>query len=186
MGGIKPGTGGCIFLDSILISIRWPLMLLCCGLFSHCALRPIPRDLAVYVNRDIYAVAELENLGLKRYAALTGDNYISDTALREALAKEIIPAYSQFADLARRIEPKTEPVQKLHSLYRKAADYRLKGFRMILQAVDTQDRYLVSQANRMLDQGRQFIEQWRASLVELTAQYGLENKGVHNAVKSAV
>jgi len=147
---------------------------MCCWLSCQCALRPVPRDLAVYVNHDLYAIAELEDLGLKRYAALTGDNYISDAALRDALDMEIIPAYTRFETLACQIEPQTEPVRNLHSFYRKAATFRLQGLRMVMLAIDTQDPYVVRQANRMLDQGQQAIEQWRARLAQMAGQYGLE------------
>ena len=154
----------------------WPILLLCSMTFWQCALRPIPKDLATYINRDIYGIAQLENSGLQRYAGLTGDNYVSDAALKEALDEEILPAYVRFADLTCRIEPRTEPVRKLHTLYRKAAGYRLKGFRMVLMAIDAQDPDLVRQANQMLDQGQAYISQWRALLAEMTTRYGLELK----------
>ena len=156
--------------------VWWPILLVCSLTICQCALRPVPRDLATYVNRDIYGIAQLENLGLQRYASLTGDNYVSDAALREALDKEILPAYGRFVDLPRRIEPRTEPVRKLHALYRKAAGYRLKGFRMVLLAIDTQDPDLVRQANQMLDQGQKSVAQWRALLADMTTRYGLELK----------
>ena len=159
---------------SIWRSIRWPMVFLCCWLNCHCALRPIPRDLALYVNHDIYAIAELENSGLQRYGALTGNNYISDAALRHALDMEIIPAYTRFATLVCQIEPQTEPVQKLHALYRKAVNFRLQGFRVVLLAIDTQDPDLMRQANGMLDQGQHFITQWRTLLAQMAGQYGME------------
>lgn len=156
--------------------LRWPMLLLCCWLVTHCALRPIPRDLAVYVNRDIYGIAELEDLGLRRYADLTGDNYVSDQALRQALETEIIPAYAHFAELTGRIKPRTAPVQELHSLFREAAALRLQGFRTILLAIDTQDPVMVRQANGMLDQGQRLIARWQARLANMAGQYGLELK----------
>jgi hypothetical protein len=155
-------------------SIQWLIVFLCCWAGSQCALRPIPRDLAAYVNRDIYGIVELEDLALKRYAGLTGDHYISDQALRESLDTEIIPSYARFMVLAGKIEPQTEPVRQLHSLYRGAAALRLQGFRTVLMAIDTQDTDMVRQANRMLDQGQHLITQWQTRLAQRAGQYGLE------------
>jgi hypothetical protein len=150
------------------------ILLLCCWLTSQCTLRPIPRDLAVYVNRDIYGIADLENQALKRYAGLTGDNYISDRVLRDSLDTEIIPEYKHFVDLAGHIEPRSEPVQKLHALYCEAAALRLRGFRTVLLAIDTGDPDMVRQANRLLDQGQRLIARWQSRLNQMSAEYGLE------------
>ena len=76
------------------------MLLLCCWSITQCALKPIPRDLAIYYNRDICGIAELETLALERYADVTGENYTSDEALRQSLETVIIPAYKRFADLA--------------------------------------------------------------------------------------
>lgn len=161
---------------SIGFVIRWTILFLCCYISGHCALRPTPRDLTAYINRDIYGIAELEEMALKRYGELTGDNYISDEALRTALEAEIIPAYKRFATLAESVKPQTKPVQRLHGIYRKAAALRLQGFRMVLLALETQDPDLVRQANRMLKQGQHFIAQWQASMTDMTEQYGLALK----------
>lgn len=153
--------------------IRWLLLLLCCWAVTQCALRPVPRDLAIYVNRDVGGIAGLEEQGLKRYAELTGENYVSDQALRRALESQVIPAYERFSVLADGIEPRTEPVRELHALYRRAATLRLQGFRMILLAIDTQDHDLVRQANRMLEEARQLIARWQEHLDDMAGQYGL-------------
>lgn len=162
--------------QSIGFGIRWTIFLICCYISVHCALRPTPRDLTAYINRDIYGIAELEEMALKRYKELTGDNYISDEVLRTALETEIIPVYERFATLAVSVKPQTKPVQRLHGIYRKAAALRLQGFRMVLLALDTQDPDLVRQANRMLKQGQHFIGQWQASMTDMAEQYGMEFK----------
>jgi hypothetical protein len=153
--------------------IRWPMMLLCCWAVTQCALRPIPRDLAVYVNRDVDGIAGLEEMGLKRYAELTGENYVSDQALHQGLESQVIPIYTRFSVLAHGIEPRTEPVRQLHALYRQAATLRLQGFRTILLAIDTQDPVLVRQANHMLERAGQLIAQWQERLDTMAATYGL-------------
>lgn len=154
--------------------IRWPIVLLCCWTVIQCALRPIPRDLAVYVNRDVGGISGLEEQGLKRYADLTGANFVSDQALRQALESQVIPAYTRFSVLVDAIKPRTEPVKQLHSLYRQAATLRLQGFRTILLAIDTQDPDLVRQANRSLDMARQLTARWQEGVERLAVQYGLE------------
>jgi hypothetical protein len=153
--------------------IQWPVVLLCCWAVTQCALRPVPRDLAAYVNRDVGGIAGLEELGLKRYAELTGENFVSDRALRRALESQVIPVYTRFSVLADGIRPRTEPVRQLHALYCRAATLRLQGFRMILLAIDSQDPDLVRQANGMLEQARQLIAQWQDRLDKMAGQYGL-------------
>jgi hypothetical protein len=153
--------------------MRLSMVLLCCWAVTQCALRPIPRDLAVYVNRDVDGIAGLEELALRRYAGMTGDNYVSDQALRRALETQVIPVYERFSVLADGIRPRTEPVRRLHALYRQAATLRLRGFRMILLAIDTRDPDLVRQANRLLEQARQLIVQWRDRLDRMAEAYEL-------------
>lgn len=176
MGKIEPGAGSG-FLGRIKNrGPQWAVLLLLAWICWSCALRPVPRDLAAYVNRDIYAIAELESLALKRYDAVTGENYTSDAKLRQALDSEIIPAYSRFSSLINQIEPQTEPVKHLHAFYRHAANLRLQGLRMVMLAIDTQDPLVVRHANRMLTQGQHAIDQWRTRLAQLAGQYGLELK----------
>jgi len=147
-------------------------------MFEGCALSPSPRDLSIYLNRDIYAIAELETIALSCYAAQTGANYVSDQSLSSALASNIIPVYERFSHLAGRIEPQTRPVQALHSLYLKAASLRMRGFRTILLALDTQDSLLVQEANRMLAQGQHDVVLWRTEMADLAKGYGLKLDGM--------
>jgi hypothetical protein len=174
MGRIVFEQGPGAVIRAIGRNIRWPILILCCWSATQCALRPVPRDLAVYINRDVNEIAGLEEVGLKRYTGLTGKNYISDKALRQALESQIIPAYTRYLALADEINPQTEPVRQLHSLYRRAAALRLRGFRTILLAIDTQDPDLVRPANRMLDNARKLVAQWQARLDRMAGQYGLE------------
>ena len=147
-------------------------------MLEGCALRPLPRDLAIYLNRDIYAIAELETIALSCYAGQTGANYVSDQSLSSALSSNIIPVYERFFQLAGRIEPQTRPVQALHSLYLEAASLRMRGFRTILLALETQDPLLVQEANRMLAQGEHHVVLWRSEMADLAKGYGLNLEGM--------
>lgn len=167
---------GIINHRSIPFVMRWTILLLCCYISGHCALQPIPRDLATYVNRDIYGIAELENLVLKRYEQHTGSNYSSDQVLRASLDTQIIPVYRHFTDLVGRIKPETVAVQKLHANYRNAAALRLQGFQTILLAIDTQDPDLLRQANRLLEQGQRLVKAWQENVTDMARQHGLELK----------
>jgi hypothetical protein len=174
---VTGSQGGSIITHrGIKFSMRWTMVLLCCYIFSHCALQPIPHDLATYINGNIYGIVELENLALKRYEQHTGSNFSTDTALRASLDTEIIPLYRRFTDLVGRIKPHTSPVQKLHANYRSAAALRLQGFRTILLAIDTQDPDLLRQANRFLEQGQHSVKVWRENVAGMAKQYGLELK----------
>ena len=154
---------------------RWPMVILGFFMMAGCALRPEPRDLATYLNRDVYAIAELEKSALQRYKGHTGENYTSDRDLRVSLEREIIPTYKRFEELIRRITPRTQRVRELHALYRRAAALRLRGFQTILLAIDSQDPDLVRQANDMLMQGQSLVGQWRRRLSSLAEEDGLES-----------
>lgn len=169
-------ANGIINHRSITCVLRWTAVLLCCYISTHCALQLIPRDLATYVNRDIYGIAELENLAIERYEKHTGSNYTSDQALRMSLNTQVIPVYRQFTDLVGQIKPDTAAVQKLHANYRNAAVLRLQGFQTIVLAIDTQDPDLLRQANRLLDQGQRLVKTWREDMSAMATQYGLELK----------
>ena len=173
-GNLGSEMGGSTEDRSTWRILLWLMALLCCLSASHCALRPVPKDLAAYINRDIYGVAELEDLALESYAGQTGGNYASDQALREALGKVIIPAYERLTVLAGGIKPRTEAVKKLHSLYLGAAYLRLNGFRKVLLAIDTHDPALIRQANGMLERGRGLIARWQAGVAQMAGQYGME------------
>ena len=149
------------------------LITICSLLFIQCALRPIPRDLTTYVNRDIYGISELEHMSLARYAELTGDNFISDEILQSSLKTEIIPTYSRFIELVSRIKPKTDPVKELHALYREAAVLRLSGFQSISLAIESQDPHIIRQANYSLNRGQELVDQWQTQLSRLAMEHKL-------------
>jgi len=149
-------------------------LVLCCWMITQCALRPVPRDLATYYNRDIVNIVELEEMALNYYAGVTGDNYVTDNALKSSLETEVIPLYERFTELAGQIKPSTEPVQKLHSLYYQAADLRLQGFHTMIRALDAQDPGMMNQANVMLNRTEVLLNKWQADLGEMAAEYGLK------------
>ena len=154
--------------------MRRIVFFLSCFLLCHCALRPVPRDLASYVNRDIYNITALEGTALKAYDMSTGGNYRSDQVLRNVLDTEVIPTYSRFVQLTGRIRPETIAVRDLHGIYRNAAGLRLQGFRTVLLALDTSDPDMIRQANRMLDQGQNLFRQWQEKVATMTRQYDLQ------------
>jgi hypothetical protein len=150
------------------------LLTYCFLMITQCALRPIPRDLATYINRDIQGIRELEQLSLERYAGLTGKNFISDASLQDSLAGEIIPTYSRFLEMACRVKPQTEPVKNLHALFQKAAMARLNGFRLVSLAIESQDPNIMSRANISLNRGQVQAIQWKTQLSAMAREYDLE------------
>ncbi|MFH2047501.1 MAG: hypothetical protein ABIK92_20420 [Pseudomonadota bacterium] len=73
-------------------------------------------------------IASLETAALKKYASVTGNNYKSEHAVYETLKNDVIPIYSRFFELLKKIQPDTDEIAKLHLIYINGAEMLYKGF----------------------------------------------------------
>ncbi len=142
-------------------------------MFSGCLADNVTRDLGLYVNRDVNAIADLEQGCLERYRSVSGENYTNDDTLYRVLKGEILPVYSDFCGLAFRIEPQTEAVKRIHSYYLEAAHYRLQGFRTVALAIESADPALIRVANENFTKAARAAAKWRSSVGEMAELYGI-------------
>jgi hypothetical protein len=146
-----------------------------CLLISGCAVGAIETDLVNYINQEISGITEVEQAALKRYAAVSGPNYLSDEILYNALKDEVVPTYERFVRALQRIEPQTEPVRQMHAKYINASVYRLRGFSTIMNGIHSQDLRLIQAANRMLAVSDREMNHWQQSLQTLYDTYGIRD-----------
>jgi len=155
--------------------------IICCffvALFhAGCATDRVAVDLVNYINQDILSIASLEQDALGRYASVTGKNYTSAAAVRDALKTGVIPRYSEFVRLLRTFRPETDEVRRLHGIYLKGADLLLNGFKTKLAGLEKDDEFLIRTANAQIEKGRMENENWRRQLSELYVKHGVAEKG---------
>jgi hypothetical protein len=129
-----------------------------------------------YINQDVMGVAVVEQAALARYAAVSGDNYISDQRLYDTLKREVVPTFTEYVNVLHRIEPETDAVKQLHATFINGAEYRLRGFQTIMGGIRSQDAQVIRAANNLLEKGALELEKWRIELQQLYATYGIRQK----------
>lgn len=157
---------------SIANMCRFVAVLMCLWLVA-CAAGAVEKDLVNYINQNIMGVVEVEQAALERYAAVSGENYVSDQVLYNTLKREVIPTFAEFVDVLHRIEPETDVVKALHAKFINGATYRLRGFQTIMGGIRSQDAQVIRAANGLLDEGALEIEKWQTELHHLYEMYGI-------------
>jgi hypothetical protein len=138
-----------------------------------CAVNPVRRDLADYVNQGILNIAELEQKSLQRYASVTGQNYTTERRVYEALRDHVVPLYKRFVEGLRKIRPETEEVKKLHKIYIMGAEHLYEGFKTKMYGLEMKDEKIVLAANEKIQRGAVQNQKWRTELVALARKHGL-------------
>jgi hypothetical protein len=141
-----------------------------------CAPGAVEKDLVNYINQNVMGVAAVERAALAQYAAVSGENYVSDQELYDTLKREVVPTFTEFVNVLHRIEPETEAVKQLHAKFVNGAAYRLRGFQTIMGGIRSQDAQVIRAANSLLDEGALEIEKWRLELQQLYDTYGIRQK----------
>lgn len=159
-----------------LPSILLPLVIVSLVLSVGCAKDPVAIDLVEYVNQDILAISQLETTSLDRYASVTGTNYQSDQVLLAELQNFVVPNYGRFLRLLRNVHPAREELKPLHRTYIRGAEQLSSGFKTLMLGVETQDRHLVEEANRRIEEGRLLNEKWRQELLSLYKKHGIKHQ----------
>jgi len=141
-----------------------------------CAIDPVRRDLADYVNQGILNIAELEKKSLEKYASVTGKNYTTDERVYLTLKQEVIPLYGRFLKGLRNIRPKTDEVKKLHRLYLQGAESLYEGFKEKMYGLEIKNENIILAGNQKIEKGRVQNERWRKELLALAKKHGLKQK----------
>ncbi len=159
----------------IQIKCRAAMIVTCLWLFG-CAPGAVEKDLVNYINQDVMGVVAVEQAALARYAAVSGENYVSDRQLYNTLEREVVPTFTEFVNVLHRIEPETDAVKQLHAKFINGATYRLRGFQTIMGGIRSQDAQVIRAANSLLDEGALELEKWRLELRQLYETYGIRQK----------
>lgn len=142
-----------------------------CAALGGCATDRAAIEMVAYVNQDVLRIAELERRPLERYASVTGDNYRSDQAVREALADFVVPYYGRFVDQLLLIRPEDEELKRLHGIYIQGAWLIYSGFKTKLIGLESGDPIIVRAGNREIEEGQTKTRQWREGLNRLGEKY---------------
>jgi hypothetical protein len=151
------------------------ILIICLWLLG-CAPGSVEKDLVNYINQDVMGVVAVEQVALARYAAVSGDNYVSDQELYNTLEHEVVPTFMEFVNVLHRIEPETDTVKQLHAKFVNGTAYRLRGFQTIMGGLRSQDAQVIRAANSLLDEGALEIEKWHIELQQLYKTYGIRQK----------
>ncbi|MFC1868264.1 hypothetical protein ACFL0H_09045 [Thermodesulfobacteriota bacterium] len=147
-------------------------------LIHGCSTDRIVMDLANYINLDILRISEMEVEPLKRYAELTGPNYVSRDVMLRVLKEDVIPVYRRFFELLKEIKPQTDEIKKLHRVYINGAELIYRGLREKLGGLELKDEDMIRAANKKIERGRIENERWRKELSAIYVKHGIsENPG---------
>jgi hypothetical protein len=141
---------------------------------TGCAEKNIAADIVNYVNQGILDISNLEAEALKKYASVTGDKYTSDRTVYETLKNDVIPVYSKFLDMLKKISMQTDEVQQLHAIYVQGAETMYNGFVAKKQALERKDESRLIYANGVIEKGRAETERWRGKLLKLCEGHGVK------------
>lgn len=87
---------------------------------------------------------------------------------------EIIPDYTKFIDELESVDIETEELREVHEIYLSGAEQQFNGFVKIVEAIDNQDASMIDEANLMLDEGRENINEYLDKLNALAKEHDVE------------
>ncbi|WP_342429438.1 hypothetical protein [Neobacillus sp. FSL H8-0543] len=152
------------------------LALLCIGVLflAGCFNDPVQDDILDYINEKTTTAAQLESQAIATYGSVSGGNYQDDQTLYDALVNEIIPDYTKFIDELESVDIETEELREVHEIYLSGAEQQFNGFVKIVEAIDNQDASMIDEANLMLDEGRENINEYLDKLNALAKEHDVE------------
>lgn len=133
---------------------------------------PIKNDLLVYVDNASEAMI-LEETALKYYRDVAGDKYEKDNT-DVVIKKMVIPKYIEFVKKLENIKPKTEEVKKIHEIYTKVANTRLKAFKQMQEGFEKKDGKLVKETDKILAEAQSSAEEYKRQLIKLTEEHNIK------------
>lgn len=133
-------------------------------------------DLAVafqtYINQ-ISLLASEEIRIIDAYGSVSGNNYVNDQTMYEALYYDVVPSYTEFVQALEGIDSNNDVIRDLHAIYIEAATIQLGAFTVMISALEQQSTDLVQVANQGLDEASALISEWQAQVQVLSVQTGV-------------
>ncbi|HWL24526.1 MAG TPA: hypothetical protein VNR38_12400 [Ureibacillus sp.] len=122
---------------------------------------------------EIISLAPEEGRILEAYGNVTGDNYINDSIMYEALYYDVVPSYAEFVQTLEGIDSDNEMITDLHALYVEAATIQLGAFTVMISALEQQSTDLVEMANQGLTEASALISEWQSQVQILSVKTGV-------------
>ncbi|WP_160724300.1 hypothetical protein [Bacillus sp. USDA818B3_A] len=154
----------------------WVIVLPFLLLLSGCFNDPVQDDLMNYVNKEIKQAGKLEAAAVSAYEGVAGANYKDDQTMYDALTKEVIPNYNEFIQELDSVKIETDELREIHEIYIEGADIQYKAFVTIKQAIEEQDPALIQEANDMLADARERIQDYKSKLNKLAKEHNVKIK----------
>ena len=143
-------------------------------LLAGCGGDPVQEDILNYVNEETTAASELEDEAITAYEGVSGANYQDDPTMHDALVNVVIPSYSEFIKELKDVTIETEELKELHEIYLTGAELQLQGFEKIVEALEKQDASIIEEANQLLNEGKENIEDYKNKLDSLATEHDVE------------
>ncbi|KGR91907.1 hypothetical protein CD30_03120 [Ureibacillus massiliensis 4400831 = CIP 108448 = CCUG 49529] len=133
-------------------------------------------DLAVafqaYID-EIRLLAPEETRIIDVYGSVSGENYVNDAIMYDALYYDVVPSYTEFVKNLESIQPSNPEIVNLHNLYVEGANIQLGAFTVMISALEEQSYELVDLANQGLAESRTLISQWQSQVQKISSQTGV-------------
>lgn len=129
-----------------------------------------------YIDTASMTFATQEKLMLESYTSVIGANYTDDSTMCMEFVTNTIPLGASLQTTAEGITETitNEDVLKVHNIYLNYVSEFVGALRLLLTAVDEQDKAIAAEANAMLNNANTYSEEFRAALQELKEKYNLE------------
>lgn len=122
---------------------------------------------------EIMLLAEEEIRIIDVYGSVSGENYVNDEIMYDALYYDVVPSYSEFVQALEGIQSSNQVIQDLHAIYVEAATVQLGAFTVMISALEEQSTDLVQLANQGLSDASTLISEWQAQVQVLSVQTGV-------------
>jgi hypothetical protein len=143
-------------------------------LLAGCLGGPVQDDILNYVNDELSTARDLEVQAITSYEGVSGANYQDDQTMYDALVNKVIPNYTEFIKELESVTIETEELEEIHALYIAGAKLQYDGFLIVVEALEKQDANLIEEANKLLNEGRETINDYNAKMKELAKEHDVK------------
>ena len=123
-----------------------------------------------YINNDMAEINELEIEMLESYKSVIGDNYIDDETTYTELNTVTLPLCRELNGKATDIQPDDREIAEAHRLYRNYTAKMMNAFNTMLDALEKQDRSIITQANDMIIEAEDLYAQYEQKILDLAEE----------------
>lgn len=114
-------------------------------------------------REDLASLADREQKLLDRYAAVQGPNYTTDRAMYRTVTVDL-PKWIELGGDLQTIEIEDDQLADIHDLYIEANQARIRGFTLLLAAIENYDRRAGADANDSITESNQLTREWQREL----------------------